>query len=1070
MAQAAPAEVPEEVVVTGSLIRGTASVGVPVTNLGPQDYAQTGALTTADLFRTVPAATVAPGPVGTQTGENVGKATRVNIRGLDPNKATRDLIMVDGYRFPPQGQTGDQLDPSIIPALALDRIDILVDGASASYGSDAVTGVINMILKRGYDGAITQFQTNQASGKSSYKASQLWGRTWESGDLTLTYEWDDISPLKGNARSNLTLNFTPWGLDNRTPLRSSIPATISVGTPTQPASLGLGTGGANAQGLNCTNCYAIPSGTGANFNASLNGGLGPTAPSSAPGVLNWAAFATSTTGGATNPAAGTANEINPWSVAWFDAAQQRNQAVATVDQRIIPGVAFYGEAFYTNRRAEFLNTSNNNPASGDDLFVAVPTTNPYYPVGAPSTLRVNYNIALESPPYTGAAEIDDRYLGGLKLDLPGNWEGRLYYSESAVSTHDHYDTVNANAVSAALGWTIPAAAFPTGTLPAVGSWTKPSSIPYLNVFCDPRAYTCNSPATISYITPISQFSSSHWINEKGATFDGPLFALPAGQVKAAVGGSYTSESFLFTTMDLSGAPSLLVPTLSASPNRQFWAVFAQLNIPLLGDNFSAPLMRRFDIEASWRHDRYSDFGGTSNPKIGFNWTVSEDYGLILRGDWGTSFRAPSFAEETPLVSNSTQAWNTPLFSSSSSLTLNCSPSADSLAGKLLNPGPGLIGWNGVVSNGGTAGQTCGAQAQPVGLAIASSGGTAIADGLRTYVNTQQGALRPEMAANYGFTVELAPTAFLRGLDIQATWYQIKINGALVDFGNPTNTTVNDPSQGFTYIVPTDIAKAGVDVAGCSNNNTPTTCPEFERMVNAILADPRNPVPQQVATSVLWIEDGSTGNFGWVKLQGIDFNASYDIDLGALGAWNTGIVGTYYLHQYKVNDVNASDPEAATVQDIFHTTLGTLNGISQVGVESLPRMKYRARLGWSDGAFSAVGFVNYTSHFFNTMNAPPNVNFACISAGGTVGGGTYPCAISNYTGIEPSYYTFDLSLGYDTGDQPALPYLKHVAIQLIIQNVMNKLPPFEYRTSQPTAFDVTQSDQGRTFGLVLTKTW
>ena len=93
-------------------------------------------------------------------------------------------------------------------------------------------------------------------------------------------------------------------------------------------------------------------------------------------------------------------------------------------------------------------------------------------------------------------------------------------------------------------------------------------------------------------------------------------------------------------------------------------------------------------------------------------------------------------------------------------------------------------------------------------------------------------------------------------------------------------------------MPTDIAKAGVDVAGCSNNNTPTTCPEFEHMVAGLLASPRNPVPQAVLSSVVWINDGATFNAGYIKASGVDFTASYDIDLGDFGAWNTGVVGTY----------------------------------------------------------------------------------------------------------------------------------------------------------------------------------
>src|SRR5258706_7199423 len=333
-------EVPETVLITGSLIRGTVAVGVPGTNLSTQDFVTSGALTTSDLFRSVPSANVTPGPVGTVANNNIGKQTRVNIRNLDPNDGTRSLMMVDVYRSPPQGEADCTIDPSIIPQISLDRIDILVDGASATYGSDAIAGVINIILKRNFDGAVTQLRTTLAKGKQVYQASQLWGRTWDGGDITLSYEWADTSAIPGKDARNFQLDFSPWGLENRTPIRSSIPGTISIGNPTQPASLGLGTGGANALGRNCTNCWAVPANTGSDFNPSLNGGIGPTAPFSA-STLNWATFSANTAnGGATNPAGGTANEINPYSIAWYDAAQQKNSAVMTIDQRLTKDNSF----------------------------------------------------------------------------------------------------------------------------------------------------------------------------------------------------------------------------------------------------------------------------------------------------------------------------------------------------------------------------------------------------------------------------------------------------------------------------------------------------------------------------------------------------------------------------------------------------------------------------------------------------------------------------------------------------------------------------------------------------------
>src|SRR5436305_4207148 len=190
MAQAAPGAVPEQVLITGSLIHGTAAVGVPVTNLGAQDLTQTGNVTIGDLFRTIPEANVAPGPSGVNSGGHQERETRVNIRGLDQT-GPRTLLMVDGVRFPPQADGICAIDPSIIPALALDRVDILADGASATYGSDAIAGGINVILKRNFNGAVTllHVQAPTDGGGVQYQASQLWVRNWEGGDITMTYEW-----------------------------------------------------------------------------------------------------------------------------------------------------------------------------------------------------------------------------------------------------------------------------------------------------------------------------------------------------------------------------------------------------------------------------------------------------------------------------------------------------------------------------------------------------------------------------------------------------------------------------------------------------------------------------------------------------------------------------------------------------------------------------------------------------------------------------------------------------------------------------------------------------------------
>src|SRR5438270_6731984 len=104
--------------------------------------------------------------------------------------------MVDGIRFPPQADGICAIDPSIIPSLAVDHVDVLADGASATYGSDAIAGVINVVMKRAFDGAITQARYGSAKdGDAKWQASQLFGRTWDGGDVTGSYEYYNEAQL-----------------------------------------------------------------------------------------------------------------------------------------------------------------------------------------------------------------------------------------------------------------------------------------------------------------------------------------------------------------------------------------------------------------------------------------------------------------------------------------------------------------------------------------------------------------------------------------------------------------------------------------------------------------------------------------------------------------------------------------------------------------------------------------------------------------------------------------------------------------------------------------------------------
>jgi outer membrane receptor protein involved in Fe transport len=1057
-------EIPETVLITGSLIRGTAAVGVPVTNLSPNDFAQTGALTTADLFRTFPAANVAPGPVATMSGANIDRGTKVNIRGLDTGTATRSLMMIDGMRFPGQGNGQCVVDPSIIPALSLDHIDILVDGASATYGSDAVGGVINLILKRNMDGAITQLRwTTAEGGKNRYLASAVWGRTWDGGQITLSYEWYNESPIAGNVHSQFGNDHTPWGFDDRRPLGSSLPGTLSTGAAAQPGGGNVGTS-ANL-GHGCTNCYAIPVGTGQNWDPGLSG-VGPLAPHSA-ATLDWANFNDPANKG-TN---GTRNIIDPYDISWYDARQERNGGAITVDQRLTSNISFYGSGFYSLRRGHFLNPSNLSPSATNIISgFGIPTFNPYYPTNAPNGLRVNYNIGWESPGITTFYEQAQRYQLGLNIALPGDWSARVWYAMTQDANYSLVrGTVNKNAISAALGWTIGTTG-PAGSTPAIGTWTKPANVPYLNLLCDPLAYQCNSATTIAYVQGIRNFNERFWINEKGVQADGSLFSLPGGDVKAAIGGTFTSFKLQTIVLDNTGGSSLIVPYQQDAQGRQVWAVFTQVNIPVFSEQNALPFLRRVDLEFSWRHDQYTDVKGTSNPKVAFNWAPIDD--LTIRGTWGTSFRAPVFGELSPLANVAIAGQNLGTFAAQTAPILtNCT------VGSSLPPvGSGAWKLQSSAGNGQPGSATACVASLTLPGGISMNGGSGGSDPIRAgggWDGSWSG-LTPELATNWGIGFDFTPTNFLTGLNLQATYYVIKITRVLRGFGNPVSATFNDPQLDFAFLVPTDFANnpSLPGSAACPSNLLPTTCAPFQEAVSGLLANPRSSVDPQAKTLIYWINDGGSFNKGFIKLDGVDFQGSYDWDWGDIGAFNVGITGTYYLHQ-KQQTVDGS-----VIEDSFHTTNSPGGRNEAQGVPNNPRLRYRARVGWSNGPWSVTAFMDSISHYYHNQGPPPNVNGNFCAANGGLDelgmGGTFPCAVEGYTNTLPSYYTFDLSLGYNTMDAPANEYLRNIGVQLVVQNITDKHGSYQYRIStgggNPCTCEINKSLQGRTISLIVTKEW
>lgn len=191
------------IVVTGSRIRGAEVAGEVVT-LKSDAIIAAGQIDLGEALRSLPmnfAGGQNPG-VGTGAGlanSNVNSASNVNLRGLG---ADASLTLLNGHRLPYDSAFGG-VDISSIPVAALDRIEVLPDGASALYGSDAVAGVVNVILRRDFEGVTTSGQLGAATegGDFQRQASVVAGSKWDSGGVMLAYDYAHNSAIFAKDRS-----------------------------------------------------------------------------------------------------------------------------------------------------------------------------------------------------------------------------------------------------------------------------------------------------------------------------------------------------------------------------------------------------------------------------------------------------------------------------------------------------------------------------------------------------------------------------------------------------------------------------------------------------------------------------------------------------------------------------------------------------------------------------------------------------------------------------------------------------------------------------------------------------
>lgn len=198
----------EKVTVTGSLIKGFAPDSSPLQMYSREDILDSGSATTEQFIRNLPqnfgggsSEFASNGlPNDANAASNLSFGTGANLRGLGSGGT---LVLLNGARLAPTSSIGDFVDLSMIPVSALERIDVLSDGASSIYGGDAVAGVMNFVLRNDFEGAESALQYGAASNgqMDQYRASQTLGASWRDGNVLATYEFF--------SRQNLRLSDRP---------------------------------------------------------------------------------------------------------------------------------------------------------------------------------------------------------------------------------------------------------------------------------------------------------------------------------------------------------------------------------------------------------------------------------------------------------------------------------------------------------------------------------------------------------------------------------------------------------------------------------------------------------------------------------------------------------------------------------------------------------------------------------------------------------------------------------------------------------------------------------------------
>jgi iron complex outermembrane recepter protein len=591
------------VTITGTRIRGIAPTGAPVTRLDKEEIDKTGLLDVADILRSVPQVSTlgisgsTTGTTANGQGTNTTFATGVNIHGLG-TQAT--LTLVDGIRGAPGGQFGNYFAPANVPSIALSGIEILTDGASAIYGSDAMAGVVNLTLRKHFDGAEVRAAYNFADNYDANDISAIVGRSWDEGYFMTAVQHSHASSLLASDRPELFIADAP--------------------------SVFAGSG-------------ALPRGyTNYTVNPNIRAG----------GVYYAGPY------GATSFADFTPDAQNIEG-AWYNGTalpkQVRDSAIMSFEEELGGGLTAYGMGLYSERSWDaFGHVSGSNAAINSVLNV--PSTNPYFIAGVPGVTTsetVNISQLNNLGPQTFHG-VEKSWIGtlGIKYDIADTgWQLDINGQTSGNRVQrDRYNELSSCGLTGGSTCTVNPGEITNGSGDSVGALGQ----------TDPNlAFNPFGPNTDTVYSRIHAFRDQYsYYNSHAASakLDGPLFDLPGGMVRAAVGVDYREDTEGQENSDSTRTPAAdIYSIVGTSKSMNIKSAFAEVVVPIIGDSNAMPLVQRLDISGAVRYSDYSILSKKStNPKFGLTWVPVND--LSVSASYAKSFRvnlASTDANNAPLL-------------------------------------------------------------------------------------------------------------------------------------------------------------------------------------------------------------------------------------------------------------------------------------------------------------------------------------------------------------------------------------------------------------------------------------